>query len=74
MTPDGHYEYLRVAFGLVNAPEYFQKIMISIFKEIDINIYIDDILIAANSINEGFEQLEKVLEVLKKQKLINKYF
>ena len=65
VTPDGHYEYVRVTFGLVNAPEYFQRIMISTFRGTDINIYIDDIIFAVNSIEEGFKQLEKVLEILK---------
>jgi hypothetical protein len=27
VTPDGHYEFLRLPFGLKNAPSHFSKIM-----------------------------------------------
>lgn len=68
VTPDGHYEFLRVAFGLVNAPEYFQKTMMTTFRGTDCNVYIDDILLASDSIDEGFELLVKALEILQSKR------
>ena len=43
--------------------------MILTLRGTGIIIYIDDILIPVNSIEEGFKHLEKVLEILKSNNL-----
>ncbi|CAJ0959664.1 unnamed protein product [Ranitomeya imitator] len=47
-TPEGHFEYLVMPFGLANAPSVFQSFMHDIFREyLDkfLIVYLDDILI-----------------------------
>ena len=53
-TPDGHYEFLRLPFGLKNAPSVFSRIMCQILGDLPfVEIYIDDITIDKNNwINE----------------------
>ncbi|KAL7298432.1 hypothetical protein TKK_0008222 [Trichogramma kaykai] len=54
-TPFGHYQYKRMAFGLKNAPSTFQRLMDSVLKGLQGNIlfvYLDDIVIYSNSIEE----------------------
>ena len=42
----GKYEYVKVPFGLVQAPAYFQELMINILKDFNFTIaYLDDIII-----------------------------
>lgn len=67
MTPDEHYEFLHVAFGLANASEYFQKTMILIFRRTDAIVYIDDILLAFDTISDGFKSLIRVLDILRRK-------
>jgi putative transposase len=44
-----HYEFLRMPFGLVNAPRTFQRVMTSIFADLKyVRVYLDDILIFSN--------------------------
>ena len=68
ITPDGQWEYLRMPFGLVNAPAVFQKTMNKVLKGSAL-VYIDDVLIATETLEEGFLQLEIVLKALQKDKL-----
>ncbi|CAJ0919817.1 unnamed protein product [Ranitomeya imitator] len=47
-TPEGHFEYLAMPFGLSNAPSVFQSFMHDIFREyLDrfMIVYLDDILV-----------------------------
>lgn len=47
ITREGHYEWNKMPFGLINAPFTFQKIMNKIFKEFKwkfVNIYLDDLM------------------------------
>jgi hypothetical protein len=68
VTPDGQYEYVTMPFGLKNAPYVFQK---AIFKALGdltesyIVVCLDNILIIAESINQGLERLQIVLDTLK---------
>ncbi len=65
-TKDGVFEFLKMPFGLVNAPATFQRIMDGLLKEYKwrfVVIYIDDILIYSKSKEEHKEHLSKVLKV-----------
>lgn len=67
-TPEGHYEYKRVPFGLCNAPSVFQEFMNEIFSSLrcyNVIPYLDDLLIPSRTIQEGIELLEKVLNIVK---------
>jgi hypothetical protein len=69
VTPEGHYEYVRVPFGLSDAPSVFQKFMNEIFQPLrkyQVVLYLDDILIPSKTISEGFGLLIKVLKIIKK--------
>lgn len=69
VTPDGHYEYLRMPFGLSNAPAVFQRAIcgaLGDLKDKDAMVYLDDILIPSMTIPEGLEKLTRVLDCLTK--------
>lgn len=69
-TPNGQYEYTKLPFGFSESPAEFQKWILDIFKELvrnnKVQIYIDDILIATNTIEENLEILKEVLSLLKR--------
>lgn len=68
VTPDGHYEFNRMPFGLANAPAVFQKLIHKILgpKRYDsVLAYMDDLLIPTKCIDEGFVKLEEVLNLLR---------
>ena len=57
-TPQGHYEWNVLPFGLKNAPHIFQRKMGNIFKDYDfIHIYVDDILISSNDKEQHLEHM-----------------
>ena len=63
MTPFGRFRWKRVPFGLNNAPELFQRKMVSIFGDIQgVEVYFDDVLIAAEDEDEHDKVLAKVIE------------
>lgn len=65
-TEDGHYEYLRMPYGLCNAPPTFQRAMNSMIQNVpNAMVYIDDIIIYSNTINEHLNHLENVFKKLK---------
>lgn len=67
ITPDGHYEYLRMPFGLVNAPAVFQRTMNEIlgsFRFSTALAYLDDILIPSSDVENGLKALELVLGLI----------
>jgi Reverse transcriptase (RNA-dependent DNA polymerase) len=46
VTPDGFYQYQRMAFGLKNAPSTFQRMMNFIVSDINnCEAYIDDVVV-----------------------------
>lgn len=73
VTPDGQYEYLRMPFGLKNAPPVFQRFINNTFRDlIEANklvIYLDDILIATEDFNDHIEIISDVLTQLKRHNL-----
>lgn len=71
-TPLGHYEYVRMPFGLKNAPATFQRLMNAILKDY-INkicvVYLDDILIFSTSLEEHKDSITKIFNVLRENNL-----
>lgn len=66
MTPEGHYEYLKMPIGLVNAPMVFQRFIntaLGVLRHEQVLVYIDDLSILS-TVEEGLTLLSKVLEVL----------
>jgi hypothetical protein len=68
VTPDGHFKYLRMPFGLANAPAVFQRAINSALGNLKHTIalvYMDDILIPFETAEQGLVYLEQVLQALK---------
>lgn len=66
---NGHYEFLRMPFGLKNAPSTFQRVMDNVLREhigIRCLVYMDDIIIFSTSLKEHLENLSKILTTLEK--------
>ncbi|MBW0525957.1 hypothetical protein O181_065672 [Austropuccinia psidii MF-1] len=62
----GIFEYLRVPFGIENAPSYYQRMMNTIFPE-ELSegwliIYIDDIIVFSETWDSHLTRLERVLQ------------
>lgn len=69
VTPDGHFEYLRMPYGLANAPAVFQRAICATLGKLQYTIalvYMDDILIPSETVEQGLLYLEQILEVLQK--------
>jgi len=68
VTPEGHYEYLKMPYGLSNAPVIYQKIISQTLKPFTADgkvlAYIDDILLLTSTVEEGLDLLNQVLAVL----------
>jgi len=67
VTPDGHYEYLTMPFGLKNAPSVFQRAIINALGNLAYSyviVYMDDIMVVSSTIELGMERLRIVLDVL----------
>lgn len=64
----GHYQYKRVPFGLKNAPFAFTNFMRHVLRDIDdVMFYMDDILIASNSVEEHEAKIREVFDRLRKE-------
>ena len=62
-TPFGCYKFLRLPFGIKVAPELFQKFNEKNFEGISgVSVYIDDVLIAADNIDEHNNIMKKVIK------------
>ena len=65
ITPFGLYIFPRTPFGLKNAGQDFQRLMDSILGDLPrVYCYIDDILIASESVEQHIEDLKQVFETL----------
>ncbi|CAF0753556.1 unnamed protein product [Brachionus calyciflorus] len=65
-TPDGHYQFKRMPFGLKNAPAQFSKHMHKIFGVRPyVEIYLDDIIIHSKSLDEHVEHIFLVAKLLR---------
>jgi len=62
----GKFKFLRMPFGLKNAPAVFQQVVdkvLSKAKDCAVN-YIDDVLVYSNNWNDHMKDLNKVLKCL----------
>ena len=69
---NGHYEYLRMPFGLKNAPSTFQRVMDEILKDLQNKIcmvYMDDIIIFSTGLQEHIQNLKLVFSKLREANL-----
>lgn len=67
VTPDGHFEFRRMPFGLCNAPSVFQRLMNTVLGKLRFDkviCYMDDLLIATDSVDENARRLDEVLKIL----------
>lgn len=72
VTPDGHYEFKRMPFGLANAPAVFQRMINQILgnRRFEYALaYLDDVLIPSKTVEEMFQRLEEVLKLFRQYRL-----
>lgn len=71
-TPHGHFEYVRMPFGLKNAPATFQRMINHVLRDY-INktcvVYLDDILIFSTSLQEHVSSINEILAELRRHNL-----
>lgn len=64
--PDGHFEFLRVPFGLCNSPAVFQRHIRAVFRDLIgagiVLMYLDDLIVPAKTDEENIEKLQQVLD------------
>ena len=69
-SPFRKYEYVKVPFGLAQAPDYFQELMTGILKDFPFAIaYLDDIIIFSQTPQEHLSHIDMVFEKLKSANL-----
>ena len=69
---NGHYEFLRLPFGLKNAPSTFQRVMDNVLREhigTICLVYMDDIIVFSTSLTEHIDNLSKIFKTLQKHNL-----
>ena len=72
VTPDGHYEWVRMPFGLVNAPAIFQRLTDALLIGIKWQYcagYIDDIIIWSNTFSDHLQHVEEVFRRMQQANL-----
>lgn len=66
VTPSGQFEFLKMPFGLANAPAVFSRLIRMTLRSVaeDIALYLDDLMIPSISVEAGLELLGRVLQLL----------
>lgn len=71
-TQNGHYEFLRMPFGLKTAPATFQRTMNNVLRGLQgvhCLVYLDDILIYSNGLDLHLQKLRAVFDRLRETNL-----
>ena len=69
-SPFRKYKYIKVPFGLAQAPAYFQELIPGILKDFNFTIaYLDNIIIFNNTPQEHLSHIRKVFKKLRSAKL-----
>ena len=70
-SPFGSFAWKVMGMGLTNAAPNFQRLMDSVFRDLDfVSCYLDDILIASRSAEEHLQHVEIVLQRLREHQFI----
>ena len=70
VSPLGKYEYLKVPFGLAQAPAYFQKLMNKVLDGLNFTLaYLDDVIIFSETADQHLKHIQIVLTRLKQANL-----
>ncbi|KAH9268955.1 hypothetical protein BASA83_009091 [Batrachochytrium salamandrivorans] len=72
ITKYGQFEFLVMPFGLANAPAQFQRMMNSLFREMNgkyVLVYLDDIVIYSSNMAEHKVHVRNVFKVLSDNRL-----
>lgn len=68
VVPGGQYEYLKMPFGLKNAPSVFQRFVSEILQSLIVSrkivVYMDDILLATETVDEHFGLMAQLLSII----------
>ena len=65
ISPFRKYEYIKVPFGLAQAPVYFQELMTGVLKDFSFTIaYLDDIIIFSRTTEEYVNYIRQVFKKL----------
>ena len=69
-TPDGHYEFLRLPFGVTNGTRAFQRLMFNIYGHKSfIEIYLDNLIMHSKDKESHFEFLTYIFEKAREKNL-----
>lgn len=72
-TPYGHYQFERMPFDLRNAPATFQRLMDTVLSGLQGNelfVYMEDIVLYANSLQEQSVKFKRLMKRLKEANLV----
>ena len=72
-TPEGHFQFLKMPFGLRNAPITFSRLMALVLAGLIQNtvfLYLDDLLIVSSTIEEHEKKLRQVFQRLAEANLV----
>ena len=73
VTPFGKYEYLKVPFGLVQAPAYFQNLMNKVLNGLNFTLAcLDNVIIFSETAEQHLKHIQTVLTWLKQANLKEK--
>ena len=65
VTPYGHFEVLRIRFGLTTAPRTFQWAISRLFeKQNNVLVFLDNLLVFTDTVENHFSSLRKTFEIL----------